>query len=97
MYGICLAQLQKKLADELESLSKMHQPFDLIFVDLDFTVYRAIVEQILDRQLLSKNGVILVDNGTAEAQSSIPAFNNFALLLADTLNCSFCQGIRGKF
>ena len=41
----------------------MAEPFDIIFVDLDFTAYRPIVEQILDRGLLAKDGIILVDNG----------------------------------
>ena len=41
----------------------MTEPFDLIFVDLEFPAYRPVVEQILDRGLLAEDGIILVDNG----------------------------------
>jgi len=45
-----------------EAILEMTEPFDIIFIDLEFSAYRPIVECILDRGLLSKNGVILVDN-----------------------------------
>lgn len=44
-------------------LAEMTEPFDLIFVDLEFPAYRPVVEQILDRGLLAEDGIILVDNG----------------------------------
>jgi predicted O-methyltransferase YrrM len=51
-------------------LAKMTGPFDIIFVDLEFSAYRPIVEQILDRGLLAEDGFILVDNGM-----SVPHIN----------------------
>jgi predicted O-methyltransferase YrrM len=41
----------------------MKEPFDMIFVDLEFSCYLPIVKQIIDRGLLAPGGVILVDNG----------------------------------
>ncbi|CAI7592951.1 unnamed protein product [Penicillium viridicatum] len=40
----------------------MTGPFDLIFVDLEFSAYCPIIEQILNRGLLAEDGIILVDN-----------------------------------
>jgi len=45
-----------------EALQEMQDPFDIIFIDLEFSMYRPITELILDRGLLSSKGVILVDN-----------------------------------
>lgn len=41
----------------------MEGSFDLIFLDSAFETYKPIVEIILARELLSKRGIILVDNG----------------------------------
>ena len=41
----------------------MAGPFDLVFVDIEFSAYRPVVEKILDKNLLATNGIILVDNG----------------------------------
>jgi predicted O-methyltransferase YrrM len=46
-------------------LTRDFRPFDLIFVDLEFSMYKPIVSQILDRGLLTSGGIILVDNGTS--------------------------------
>ncbi|KAI0434085.1 S-adenosyl-L-methionine-dependent methyltransferase [Xylaria sp. FL1042] len=43
-------------------LDKLQEPFDLIFVDLEFSAYRLIVGKILENKLLQEGGVILVDN-----------------------------------
>lgn len=38
------------------------EPFDLIFIDADKTGYQSYYNAILDRGLLRKNGVLLIDN-----------------------------------
>lgn len=48
---------------EETSLADMEGSFDLIFLDSAFESYKPIVEIILARELLSKRGIILVDNG----------------------------------
>lgn len=48
------------------------EPFDLVFVDLEFSAYRAIVEQILDRGLLANNSTMLVDNDMPAVLKSSP-------------------------
>ncbi|KXT18078.1 hypothetical protein AC579_4530 [Pseudocercospora musae] len=45
-----------------DALEQLDEPFDIIFVDLEFSAYKPIVSKILDRNLLAHNGVILVDN-----------------------------------
>ena len=49
----------------LSSIDIMSVPFDIIFVDLEFSAYRPIVDQILRKKLLTQDGVILIDNGTS--------------------------------
>lgn len=49
----------------------MTGPFDLIFLDLEFSAYRPIIEQILNRGLLAEDGIILVDNGMSMTNSLI--------------------------
>ncbi|KAI1353075.1 S-adenosyl-L-methionine-dependent methyltransferase [Xylaria sp. FL0043] len=43
-------------------LDTLKEPFDLIFIDLEFSAYRPILSKILENKLLRENGVILVDN-----------------------------------
>ncbi|EME80878.1 uncharacterized protein MYCFIDRAFT_189246 [Pseudocercospora fijiensis CIRAD86] len=45
-----------------DALQQLIEPFDIIFVDLEFSAYKPIVSKILDRGLLAQGGVILVDN-----------------------------------
>lgn len=46
------------------SLKKLDGNFDLIFVDANKDGYEEYVNTILDRKLLSPNGIILCDNGS---------------------------------
>lgn len=43
-------------------IAGLTEPFDIIFVDLEFSAYRPVVEQVLGRRLLTQRGIILVDN-----------------------------------
>lgn len=60
----------RSFADADTSLAEMTEPFDIIFVDLEFSAYVTIVKQILDRRLLAEHGIILVDNGASGSQSA---------------------------
>jgi len=51
----------------------MTEPFDIIFVDMEFSSYRSVVEQILDKGLLASDGIILVDNGASCQPQTNPA------------------------
>jgi predicted O-methyltransferase YrrM len=44
-------------------LQTLEGEFDLIFVDANKDGYATYVQTILDRKLLSPNGIILCDNG----------------------------------
>lgn len=46
-----------------ESIDKLEGKFDLVFVDANKDGYEGYVNQILDKKLLSKDGIILCDNG----------------------------------
>lgn len=46
-----------------ESIDKLDGTFDLVFVDANKDGYEGYVKQILDKKLLSKDGIILCDNG----------------------------------
>lgn len=46
-----------------ESIDKLEGTFDLVFVDANKDGYEGYVKQILDKKLLSKDGIILCDNG----------------------------------
>jgi len=46
-----------------ESIDTLTGEFDLVFVDANKDGYQGYVKQILDKQLLSQNGIILCDNG----------------------------------
>ena len=46
-----------------ESIAQLTGEFDLVFVDANKDGYLAYVRQILDKKLLSANGIILCDNG----------------------------------
>lgn len=47
-----------------ETLQNLDGEFDIIFIDADKTGYKSYLQIILDKGLLSKNGIILTDNGT---------------------------------
>ena len=44
-------------------IKTLTEPYDLIFVDLEFSAYLSITMQLLDAGLLSLKGRIFVDNG----------------------------------
>ena len=46
-----------------ESIEKLTGTFDIIFVDANKDGYEGYVKQILDKGLLSPDGIILCDNG----------------------------------
>lgn len=46
-----------------ESIDKLEGTFDLVFVDANKDGYEGYVKQILDKKLLSRDGIILCDNG----------------------------------
>ncbi|KAI4216247.1 MAG: hypothetical protein LQ351_001257 [Letrouitia transgressa] len=69
------------------------QAFDIIFVDLEFSAYRPIVEQILDSKLLREDAIILVDNGklmfttiTPKTHNSLVFARSFAVDTGNTAN-----------
>jgi predicted O-methyltransferase YrrM len=47
-----------------DTLKTLHGDFDIIFIDADKAGYKMYMEIILERGLLSKNGIIITDNGT---------------------------------
>lgn len=47
-----------------DTLKTLHGDFDIIFIDADKAGYKMYMEIILERRLLSKNGIIITDNGT---------------------------------
>lgn len=48
------------------SLSQLQGDFDLIYIDADQFQYEAYVRAILDRKLLSPQGIMLVDDGKSD-------------------------------
>ena len=46
-----------------ESIEKLTGVFDIVFVDANKDGYEGYVKQILDKKLLSADGIILCDNG----------------------------------
>lgn len=50
-------------ADEM--LKTIHGEFDIIFIDADKPGYKTYLRIILDKGLLSKNGIIITDNSTS--------------------------------
>lgn len=50
------------LGPALESLAKLKGPYDLVFIDADKANYLNYLKYILDHQLLSSHGVIILDN-----------------------------------
>ena len=53
--------LEGPAADTLKTLSG---EFDIIFIDADKPGYKTYMEIILEKGLLSKNGIIITDNST---------------------------------
>jgi predicted O-methyltransferase YrrM len=47
-----------------ETMLSLRGEFDIIFIDADKPGYKKYLEIILDKGLLSKNGIILADNST---------------------------------
>lgn len=60
-----------------ESIETLTGTFDLIFVDANKDGYETYVKQILDKQLLSRDGVIIADNSESSNQ---PPFINKTIL-----------------
>src|SRR5271169_642247 len=60
-----------------ESMLSLRGEFDIIFIDADKPGYKKYLEIILDRGLLSKNGIIFTDN-------SIQTYANMLI-------CQFCR------
>ncbi|EEQ85214.2 uncharacterized protein BDCG_08483 [Blastomyces dermatitidis ER-3] len=58
-----------------ESLKTLEGTFDLIFVDANKDGYEGYVNTILERNLLSKNGLIMCDNVFARGMTISPEFN----------------------
>lgn len=57
------SKIDVKVGKALDFLQSYNgEPFDLIFIDADKTGYLGYFNAIFDRGLLSKNGVLLVDN-----------------------------------
>lgn len=48
-----------------ETLKTIHGEFDIIFIDADKPGYKTYLRIILDKGLLSKNGIIITDNSTS--------------------------------
>lgn len=65
------------MTDANNSIAGLTDPFDIIFVDIEFSAYRPIVEQILDQGLLTERGIILVDNG--EQNNACVPLSSFSL------------------
>jgi len=55
----------------VETLKTLHGQFDIIFIDADKPGYKNYVQLILERGLLSKNGVIITDNSTYPLRYSL--------------------------
>lgn len=49
--------------DNCSRLEELDGQFDIIFLDADKHNYQLYMDRLLDRRLLSPNGVIFVDNG----------------------------------
>ena len=57
-----------------ESIESLSLAFDLIFVDANKDGYESYVKTILDKKLLTPNGIIMCDNGKSLAKDA----ENFA-------------------
>lgn len=58
--------------ETLQSLANSKQSFDLIFIDADKKEYIDYFKLLLDQELLSPNGFILVDNTLLQGQPYLP-------------------------
>jgi predicted O-methyltransferase YrrM len=62
-----------------DTLKTLQGTFDIVFVDADKEGYEGYVRTVLDRKLLSPNGIIICDNGKF---SNWKAHNMTELMLA---------------
>ncbi|KAH8714827.1 hypothetical protein GQ44DRAFT_730556 [Phaeosphaeriaceae sp. PMI808] len=56
--------IQRTGLTKSDRIARMNEPFDIIFVDLEFSTYLRIVRQVLNQNLLAASGVMLVDNSS---------------------------------
>jgi len=69
-----------------ETLKTLRGEFDIIFIDADKPGYKNYLEIILDKGLLSKNGIIITDNSNSPPPLTLrtPRRNiGFSAILAD--------------
>jgi hypothetical protein len=55
-----------------DTLKGIRGEFDIIFIDADKPGYKNYLEIILDKGLLSKNGIIITDNSTPPTLNFLP-------------------------
>jgi predicted O-methyltransferase YrrM len=63
-----------------DTLKTLRGEFDIIFIDADKTGYTNYLKIILERRLLSKNGIIIADNGTIHSFAFIAIANHGVVL-----------------
>ena len=69
------SKIQVELGSALETLDRLaslDEPFDLVFIDADKQEYVQYFQTLLDRNLLSPNGFICVDNTLFQGQVYLP-------------------------
>jgi predicted O-methyltransferase YrrM len=79
-----------------ETLKGIRGEFDIIFIDADKPGYKTYLEIILDKGLLSKNGIIITDNSSlphpeyrfflAQCFLSTRFYNLLPFYMAQTIN-----------
>lgn len=69
------ARIEVKVAPALETLTQLAaagESFDLVFIDADKKEYKDYFQTLLDKDLLSPNGFICVDNTLLQGQAYLP-------------------------
>lgn len=75
MIAIALATFEKHQVTDrvkllegpaMETMKRLHGQFDIIFIDADKPGYKGYFDLILEKGLLTKNGIILTDNSTPQ-------------------------------
>src|SRR5208282_6487976 len=78
-----------------DTLKTLRGEFDIIFIDADKPGYKTYVEIILERRLLSKNGIIIADNGTPPPPNYhiVHHFTSISLILIGKLMIVLSRGL----
>lgn len=72
--------LSPRYSHTSQRIEKLTGTFDIIFVDANKDGYLGYVKAILDKKLLSTNGVIMCDNSESDTDHALFVFHGLLIL-----------------